>query len=510
MELEKSILSINQIVAQKLDTAICEGDCIVPDIKPDILNIIMTTGIVNIYKKEIMEGKIRIDGAVNTYTMYIAEEEGKKEIRSINYVLDFSKVVNIENAQSNMIPEIQINLKNVEAKIVNERKISVKAILDLDIKLFTNTSEEFITGIADMKDLQKMDKVIKVNSLMGTEKTKTQAKETVTIDSIDNLTEILKVNVDITNKDTKISYNKILAKADTKLKIMYLTEDGRINTVSTTIPIMGFIDMKDIAEEHVCDVQYEIKNMIIKPNGMQEHSIYVEMEIEITAQSYETKEINLIQDLYSPSKDLEFEQKTVRAMKDKCNYRDIYSIREKQLFNIGDEKVYDADVKVDIENYRVLNDEVQINGNIDIIFIHSMNNMQEVGISQMQIPLDYKMSCKGIKADNNIKINTDIPLQDFTILPSGEIEIKIDIELLINSSAEIDINEICNIKECENKDKKEYNMVIYFTKKDDTLWKIAKEFKSTMESIKSSNELASDEITPGMQLFITKYVGVNG
>lgn len=510
MELEKSILSINQIVAQKLDTAICEGDCIVPDIKPDILNIIMTTGIVNIYKKEIMEGKIRIDGAVNTYTMYIAEEEGKKEIRSINYVLDFSKVVNIENAQSNMIPEIQINLKNVEAKIVNERKISVKAILDLDIKLFTNTSEEFITGIADMKDLQKMDKVIKVNSLMGTEKTKTQAKETVTIDSIDNLTEILKVNVDITNKDTKISYNKILAKADTKLKIMYLTEDGRINTVSTTIPIMGFIDMKDISEEHVCDVQYEIKNMIIKPNGMQEHSIYVEMEIEITAQSYETKEINLIQDLYSPSKDLEFEQKTVRAMKDKCNYRDIYSIREKQLFNIGDEKVYDADVKVDIENYRVLNDEVQINGNIDIIFIHSMNNMQEVGISQMQIPLDYKMSCKGIKADNNIKINTDIPLQDFTILPSGEIEIKIDIELLINSSAEIDINEICNIKECENKDKKEYNMVIYFTKKDDTLWKIAKEFKSTMESIKSSNELASDEITPGMQLFITKYVGVNG
>ena len=80
MELEKNKLSINQIIAQKLDTAICEGDCIVPDIKPDIFSIITSSGIVNIYKKEVMDGKVRIDGAVNTYTMYIAEEEGKREI----------------------------------------------------------------------------------------------------------------------------------------------------------------------------------------------------------------------------------------------------------------------------------------------------------------------------------------------------------------------------------------------------------------------------------------------
>ena len=510
MELEKNKLSINQIIAQKLDTAICEGDCIVPDIKPDIFSIITSSGIVNIYKKEVMDGKVRIDGAVNTYTMYVAEEDGRREIRSINYVLDFSQIINIENAQSGMIPEIQTCLKNVEARMVNERKINVKAILDLDIKLFTNTSEEFITGISDIKDLQRMDKNIIVNSLIGTEKTKAQSKETVSIDSTDNLAEILKVNVEIVNRDTKISYNKILAKADTKLKIMYLTDDGRINTVFATIPVIGFIDMKDISEENICDMQYEIKNMIIKPNGMQEHSIYVEIEIEITASAYENKEINIIEDLYSPSKNLVFEQKMVRAMKNISNYNATYSIREKQLLNIGDEKVYDADVKVDIENYRILNDEVQISGNVNIIFIHSLNNMQDIGTSQMQLPLDYKMTCKGMKVDNNIKINTDIPLQDFSILPNGEIDIKIDIGFSIKSSSEIDINKICSIKESENNTKNNYNMVIYFTKKEDNLWKIAKEFNSTVDCIKNYNELASDELTPGMQLFITKYVGVNG
>lgn len=510
MELEKNKLSINQIIAQKLDTAICEGDCIVPDIKPDIFSIITSSGIVNIYKKEVMDGKVRIDGAVNTYTMYIAEEEGKREIRSINYVLDFSQIINIENAQSGMIPEIQTCLKNVEARIINERKINVKAILNLDIKLFTNTSEEFITGISDIKDLQRMDKTIIVNSLIGTEKTKAQSKETISIDSTDNLAEILKVNVEIVNKDTKISYNKILAKADTKLKIMYLTDDGRINNVFVTIPVMGFIDMKDISEENVCDMQYDIKNMLIKPNGVQDHSIYAEIEIEITASAYENKEINIIEDLYSPSRNLVFEQKMVRAMQNISNYNGIYSIREKQLLNIGDEKVYDADVKVDIENYRILNDEIQISGNVNIVFIHSLNNMQDIGTSQMQLPLDYKMSCKGMNIDSNVKINIDIPLQDFAILPNGEIDIKIDIQFLVKSSSEIDINKICEIKEEECNSNNEYNMVIYFTKKDDSLWKIAKEFGSTIDSIKKYNELISDEIMPGMQLFITKYVGVNG
>ena len=116
---------------------------------------------------------------------------------------------------------------------------------------------------------------------------------------------------------------------------MYLTDDGRVNETFASIPIVGFIDMKDISEDNVCDVQYEIKNMVIKPNGMQEHSIYVEIEIEIIASAYETKELNIIQDLYSPSRNLVFEQKQVRAMQNKSNYKGIYNIREKQLLNIG-------------------------------------------------------------------------------------------------------------------------------------------------------------------------------
>ena len=45
-------------------------------------------------------------------------------------------------------------------------------------------------------------------------------------------------------------------------------------------------------------------------------------------------------------------------------------------------------------------------------------------------------------------------------------------------------------------------MVIYFTKDGDTLWNIAKNFRSTVNNIKEINNMEDDKIQSGMQLFI--------
>ena len=50
-------------------------------------------------------------------------------------------------------------------------------------------------------------------------------------------------------------------------------------------------------------------------------------------------------------------------------------------------------------------------------------------------------------------------------------------------------------------------MVIYFVKPGDTLWKIAKKFRSTIEDIARVNNIEDiDKIYPGQQLYIPKFV----
>ena len=90
LETEKENVCINQLVGQKKDEIVVEGDVIVNDIKPDILSIISTSGIPCIYKKEVMDGKIKIDGSINTYIIYLADSD-ENEVRSLNTVLDFTR-----------------------------------------------------------------------------------------------------------------------------------------------------------------------------------------------------------------------------------------------------------------------------------------------------------------------------------------------------------------------------------------------------------------------------------
>lgn len=90
LETEKESVCINQLVGQKKDEIVVEGDVIVNDIKPDVLSIISTSGIPCIYKKEVMDGKIKIDGSINTYVIYLADSD-TSSVRSLNTVLDFTR-----------------------------------------------------------------------------------------------------------------------------------------------------------------------------------------------------------------------------------------------------------------------------------------------------------------------------------------------------------------------------------------------------------------------------------
>ena len=126
MEITKETIKVKRVIAEKKEIINVQGDMIVPDSKPDILNTVNTSGSVCIYKKEIMEGKIRLDGNVLTYVMYLADGE-KNTLRGLNTGLDFSENIAVSELEANMDVEITPVLKLIECKILNGRKVGLKA-----------------------------------------------------------------------------------------------------------------------------------------------------------------------------------------------------------------------------------------------------------------------------------------------------------------------------------------------------------------------------------------------
>lgn len=505
VETTRDNICVNHIIGQKTENFIAEGDSIIPDIKPDIINEVCTSGTVCIYKKEINEGKVRLDGCVNAYIMYQADDENNS-IRGLNVNLDFTQIIDMPNAMPDMNLETDIKLKNVECKVINGRKINVKAFLEANVKITSNENIDIINNV-NLKGIQMLNKNLNVNSLIGRGTTKSYAKDTLVIDNIDNLSEVMKADLHISNKDVKISYNKVLAKSDLNVRILYLTDDNRINSVESVIPVMGFIDIENVSEENIVDTKYEIKNLIIKPNNVEEHSIYVEVELEIYCEVYRNQEINLIQDLYSPRTNVTFTQKQIQVMQRRENVQKTCNIREKQLVpEIGSNKIYDVSTGVEITKQSILNDRILYEGELKLGYI--FNSGSGVGTKNTSIPFSFNVDFSGVNQNSNIDTNVEIGMQDFVITDDGSIDVKVDImfNVVLLNSAEINI--IDDINEEENRSMNTCSLVIYYVKEGDTLWKIAKKFGSTVEEIARINGIEDvDKLNVAQQLFIPRYNG---
>ncbi len=506
VQTEKEMLCINQIIGQKAQTIMVEADCVVPDIKPDILNTISTNGTVCIYKKEVLEGKIKIEGTINTYVIYMADNENS-EIRSLNTNVDFAQTIEIENIKEGMILEKNCILKSIECRVLNGRKVNIKGVIDIDLKISSNENLEFVKQISDIKDIQLLNEEMKVNSLLGSGNTVVFAKDTLIIDNIDELAEVMKVNIDIKNRETKISYNKVLIKADACIKMMYFTTDGRINTISNSIPIMGFIDIQNVTDDNMCDVKYEIKNLLIKPNSIEEHSVYVEVEIDVNCNVYETKNLSIIQDLYSPTTNLIYKQRSIKTMSDRQIIKDMCPIREKQIISeIGNNKIYDVDVVTNISNKTILKDRIVYDGEVELKFMFAQESSTKMITRTINVPFNYNMECIGVNQNSEIETQIEINSQDFVVMPDESIDIKIDIDFTVNVSNNKNINVIEQIDIEENRDDERFSIVVYFVKPGDTLWKIAKMFKSTVSNISKLNDIENeDKINVGEQLFIPMF-----
>lgn len=504
----KESLCINQIVEEKEKVVNIEGDMIIPDVKPDILSPVNTSGNVCIYKKEILDGKIRIDGSININVIYLPEnQEERSGIRGLTTSLDFTEIIDSEKARVEMNSKESLQIQDIECKVLNGRKINIKVCLKIKTTIYSNENISIIREVNNMDHLQKLSNNTQINSLIGEGSTKIYAKDTINIDNVDNLVEILKTDIQIINKDMKISYNKVLAKADLEVKMLYLTEDDRIGRAKGIIPVMGFIDIPNISDENICDLNYYMKNLVVKSNSIEEHSVYVEAQIGIECFVYETKEIDVIEDLYSPCENIVLTKKNIRAMMEKEKLKDVCTINEQvQIPEMANNRLYDVEIMPRITTQTELGNQILYEGEIGLNFIYEGDSKLTLNTRKENIKFSFKTSINETKMSRNIQTEIEIKDSNF-IVQNGNIECKLQLEFNIDiaNNANIDIIDTINIEEDNNQ--KNYSMVIYFVKKGDTLWKIAKKFRSTVNDIVNANNIEDPNvIMEGMQLFIPKYI----
>ncbi|MBP3597418.1 MAG: LysM peptidoglycan-binding domain-containing protein [Clostridia bacterium] len=484
--MEKEIIKIRKKSYEIKKILELSGDMLVPDTKPDIINSVGANGNCVIKKEDISDGKIRLEGCFIGNIIYLSD---LGETKSLRCNLDFLESLEQGEITSKDELEYKSKIIKIETKILNERKINTIVEIEITVCGFKFEEIQMISNFEN-DNIEKLEKTIITRRYLNSNFTKTTISEDVNFSESGKTVEILKTDLNVVNIEKKISYNKVLAKAEAKIKILYLCE-SQIKKFETQIPIMSFIEMENVKEENIIDLDYKIRKFNISNDVLEKNTIGCDLEFEINCSMYEKKEITLIQDIYSLDKEVKFNKQEVNMECIKENTNELYEFSEKiNLDAIKEIYEYEYDIKkMNISNSK------SCEGSLNIIIYYSKEENNSLMIKNIEIPF----ILKNIANDSIYRVcNCDVKLNNNEVVCNFKIEC---IENIKYEKVEI-LNE-CEVFECTNDEN--YSMVIYLVKPNDTIWNIAKNFKISMEQIINLNKIENpDKIKPGEKLYIMK------
>lgn len=507
MEVINENFRVSQFVGHENLLELVEGDIIVPDVKPDILSLIKVEGRTFITKIETQDGKVNIQGMVEIYAIYVADDE-RSSLKGLNATLNFNESIEVKNCESGMIPIIKFNLSNLESKVLNGRKITVKCPLEISIKVMKDAEIQIPKDVVDVENMQMLRENLILNSLVGCNNEIISINENVSLaETLPPIGEMLSCNVTIVNKDYKISYNKVLVKADAKVRMVYLADDEMesVNVFETLIPFTGFVDIDGINENTEFDIDYALRSYCIKPiyQDMKSTAISVEAEIGVMVIAHEKKSFMVIKDLYIPEKVLTCDTSIVELQQSNSNNVSILKIDENlQIPELDNSKLLEVSAIPTISDKKSMEDKIVLDGNVAVDILFYRLDKATVENKKIEIPFQQSMAKTGSDSDIIVEI-VDL---EYELNSSGNLKLNMNINVENDVMDSVMINTINSLEITNEKKISPASVVIYPVKKDDSLWSVAKKFGTTIEDIKSANDLVDETIYPMQQLIIPRKV----
>ena len=158
--------------------------------------------------------------------------------------------------------------------------------------------------------------------------------------------------------------------------------------------------MENVTEENICELKYCMKNILVKLNNTDENSIYLEVEVEISCYSYETKDIELVQDVYTPFSNIQYKQKTVKAMVGLQNVSDIYQLKEQ----ISDSEISNSR----IYNVSIAGTKAIYEGEVSVNILYESTEVTRIDKKEFKFPINYELNILEGMSEENLDIMVDV------------------------------------------------------------------------------------------------------
>lgn len=484
----------NEVLKKNIPKKI-EWDFNVPDQKNDILKILsqsLEATILEYYiKDDYFSGKV----SVTTNVLYIPENSDDMQIANLESTEVFVIKMDIPKNLEWEFESCDIQVTENTSSLINSRKVGVRGNLQCVVSLIQNIPLPTIECDNSLIETKTKEIVAYYTPILTTEKFTVSLNVPLPAGNPPIL-EVLQTNLSIQNKDLKPISNKVVLKGDLVCKFMYISVLNSIEVAEFTSQFTEIVDIAGLTDD--LDITYDVKiNRTLvevsknEDDEIRNISVNGFVELKVTAIKTDTAVVAI--DAYSPVYEEKFNKELIKFEElSKVNI-DNYLLKEALYFDDTEIlQVISIYAKPIIRKADINGNKVDVDAYLEAVILLKAQN----GISSYTKEIAFSYTAEGFfnGSYDTVSINAELSNISYNISGSNCIEIRSNILFNTRLSKVISLDLISDIT--LDKDKKHKvdraPIVAYFVKEGDTLFSIAKKYKTTIANLMKINNICNE------------------
>lgn len=513
VKLQKEHVKLSEVICSRTCQTTAECDIIVPDVKPDVLKVLRVSSEAVITQKNVQADKVYLQGIIRTDILYIPDGNVLGKVKSISTTSDFSHFIDAKGAKPGMNLSAEAECESAEHTLVNSRKLNIRNKINMSIKVTSVCEVDIATGIDGDEPIEVKSENLKLcNSCCDAERDIIIRERLDVPSGKPDIGEILRFSAKPVSGELRLLDGKAVVKGELKLCTLYCgtDEDSSVQCMEHTVPFTEILEIDGISENMSGEIDYTVKNIyseICRDSDGDKRILGVEITLCANVKTSEIIECQILRDAYGLSREIKTETSSynIEQLIDTV----FAQTAQKESVCVPDylpdiHQVCDCSAVPNIENIMVENGKVAVSGYITctVLYLTSEQDTPISGFSHV-LPFSHTFDIPGITENSMCDAKADMEHLDYTITSPRNIEIRSIVAISLKAVNTSESQLISMIDYDPDASKMCLpSMIIYFVQKGDTLWNIAKRYRTTPDAIIANNGPEKDFLKAGNRIYI--------
>ncbi len=510
MNIIREDLETTAVVCRDGRRCTAEADTVIPDSKPDIRKVLEVSGYTHITDTAFREGKLRIEGKAQITLLYLSDgEEGR--IQTLSAEAPFFQTFDCSPEEGAQITA-ESEPESFDASVLNSRKVNLRCSVGIQVKV---TAPRHLSPVVNVEGEEGIS--LRTEQLHLLKSTSAASCQWIMREQAElpagkpAIGEVLRVSAEPTVDELCMLEEKAQIKGDVRLCVLYTAQDKEqsLQYMEHSIPFTEILEvpgsdesMEGEADCNIQDIYWELR----EDSDGEARILSLELLLCATIRGTETIEPCVVTHACARDSALSLTSVTCapEQLLDKRTAE--LSLRDDAQIPSGMPsltQVCNVTATAKTENVTREGDEICVYGKVTSRILYlSADAENPVSCFRHITEFSHRFPAPDTAGEIACDARVCVSHCGYTLSGDGAVTLQFVLGLTVKTLFAGEIAMVENIEATDEPLPELPCLALYFVQAGDTLWDIAKRYRTTMDTIRLANDLQSDILPPGKQLKI--------